>query len=65
MNNALSRLAEGQKGAASLLSSEERTPQLVELARHTVDELKGCGARRQASSSMDTVRLEYLLPPSK
>jgi hypothetical protein len=39
MNDASPRFAEGQTGAASLLSSEEGNLHLAELARHTVDEL--------------------------
>ena len=40
MNDALARFAEGEKGAATLLSREDGNPRLAELARHTVDELK-------------------------
>ena len=39
MNDASARFAEGQTGAASLLSSENSNPHLAELARHAVDEL--------------------------
>src|SRR5271170_4243735 len=39
MNDASPRFAEGRTGAASLSSSEEGNAHLVELARHTVDEL--------------------------